>query len=231
MQQFSNQEIAELKSRVDQIHDLLAGRGEESPAAGVDVRSTAVGRRARPKSGLLDQLSFSIQIRRIRRSHFGSAEMSGPIWDMMLDLMLASAHGRVLSASDLATGAGVPLSSGLRMISALERHGAGASLDRRARPAANDRPSDRQRNRAHGHLFREDRRGLAERADAGSLTPLDRVRGRLVARTVPGHPSHSVISFIMRSTLIIASRLIWQMRAALTSRVSPISCRLSSSKK
>src|SRR3546814_14909284 len=62
-------------------------------------------------SDLLDQLSLSIQIRRIRRSHFGTAEMSGPVWDMMLDLMLAGAHGRVLSASDLATGPGVPLSS------------------------------------------------------------------------------------------------------------------------
>jgi DNA-binding MarR family transcriptional regulator len=133
MQQFSNQEIAELKSRVDQIHDLLAGRGEESPAAG--VRAVDGGRsESSTKSGLLDQLSFSIQIRRIRRSHFGSAEMSGPIWDMMLDLMLASAHGRVLSASDLATGAGVPLSSGLRMISALERLGlVHRSIDERDR--------------------------------------------------------------------------------------------------
>ena len=116
MQQFSNQEIADLKSRVDQIHQLLASRGEESPRQpGLSFADVAL------KTGLLDQLSFSIQIRRIRRSHVGSAEMSGPIWDMMLDLMLAGAHGRVLSASDLATGAGVPLSSGLRMISALER--------------------------------------------------------------------------------------------------------------
>ncbi len=114
MQQFSNQEIAELKSRVDQIQELLAGRAEE---LAVPVRETPL------KAGLLDQLSFSIQIRRIRRSHFGTAEMSGPTWDMMLDLMLAGTHGRVLSASDLATGAGVPLSSGLRMISALERLG------------------------------------------------------------------------------------------------------------
>jgi len=115
MQQFSNQEIAELKSRVDQIQELLAGRAEE---LAVPVRAEAP-----LTAGLLDQLSFSIQIRRIRRSHFGTAEMSGPTWDMMLDLMLAGTHGRVLSASDLATGAGVPLSSGLRMISALERLG------------------------------------------------------------------------------------------------------------
>lgn len=131
MQQFSNQEIAELKSRVDQIHELLASRGEDTPAAGmrvVDAAETPL------QAGLLDQLSFSIQIRRIRRSHFGNAEMSGPVWDMMLDLMLAGSHGRVLSASDLATGAGVPLSSGLRMISALERSGfVHRSIDERDR--------------------------------------------------------------------------------------------------
>ncbi|WP_093510861.1 MarR family winged helix-turn-helix transcriptional regulator [Sphingopyxis sp. YR583] len=131
MQQFSNQEIAELKSRVDQIHELLAGRGEESSPVGlrvVDADGTSI------KAGLLDQLSFSIQIRRLRRSHFGTAEMSGPVWDMMLDLMLAGAHGRVLSASDLATGAAVPLSSGLRMISALEKQGfVHRSIDERDR--------------------------------------------------------------------------------------------------
>lgn len=130
MQQFSNQEIAELKSRVDQIHELLAGREESQPAGMrvVDAAGTQF------KAGLLDQLSFSIQIRRIRRSHFGTTEMSGPVWDMMLDLMLAGAHGRVLSASDLATGAGVPLSSGLRMISALERLGlVHRSIDERDR--------------------------------------------------------------------------------------------------
>ena len=122
MQQFSNQEIAELKSRVDQIHELLASRGEESPGASVRAIDSARSDTSY-NAALLDQLSFSIQARRIRRSHFGTAEMSGPTWDMMLDLMLAGAHGRVLSASDLATGAGVPLSSGLRMIAALERRG------------------------------------------------------------------------------------------------------------
>lgn len=122
MQQFSNQEIAELKSRIDQIHQLLESRGEEPPIALVHGAGNGRGGGALA-AGLLDQLSFSVQIRRIRRNHFGGADMSGPNWDMMLDLMLAAAHGRVLSASDLATGAGVPLSSGLRMIGALERCG------------------------------------------------------------------------------------------------------------
>src|SRR3546814_13732608 len=74
-------------------------------------------------SDLLDQLSLSIQIRRIRRTHFGTAEISGPVWDMMRDLMLAGANGRVLSASDLATCPGVPLSSGLRMIASPAQRG------------------------------------------------------------------------------------------------------------
>ena len=133
MQPFSNQEIAELKSRVDQIHELLAGRGEESPSAAARGVESVRGD-APTGAGLLDQLSLSIQIRRIRRSHFGTAEISGPVWDMMLDLMLAGANGRVLSASDLATGAGVPLSSGLRMIASLEQRGlVHRSIDERDR--------------------------------------------------------------------------------------------------
>jgi DNA-binding MarR family transcriptional regulator len=116
MQPFSNQEIAELKSRVDQIQELLASRGQESPPSAVRGDAPA-------SAALLDQLSLSIQIRRIRRSHFGTAEISGAVWDMLLDLMLARANGRDLSASDLATGAGVPLSSGLRMIASLEQRG------------------------------------------------------------------------------------------------------------
>lgn len=133
MQQFSNQEVAELKSRIDQIHELLAGRGGELPAPSTYHLGEANGEAAAPPV-LLHQLSFSIQMRRIRRSHFGSTELAGPVWDMMLDLMLAESHGRALSASDLATGAGVPLSSGLRMISALERLGlAQRSIDARDR--------------------------------------------------------------------------------------------------
>ena len=122
MQQFADHDIAEIRSRIDQIHDMLAkSAGEDQPRP-----DAAFGlEEAQPR--LIDQLSLSIQIRRMRKSHFGTAQMSGAIWDMMLDLMLANANGRTLSASDLATGAGVPLSSGLRMIAAIE----GAGLARR----------------------------------------------------------------------------------------------------
>ena len=129
MQQFSNQEIAEIRSRIDQIHDMLAKNGDDAvrpavPAFGLDE----------PQPRLVDQLSLSIQLRRLRKTHFGTAQMSGPTWDMMLDLMLANANGRALSASDLATGAGVPLSSGLRMIAAIEAAGlARRTIDERDR--------------------------------------------------------------------------------------------------
>jgi DNA-binding MarR family transcriptional regulator len=122
MQQFADHDIAEIRSRIDQIHDMLAkSAGDDQPRP-----DAAIGPdEAQPR--LIDQLSLSIQLRRMRKSHFGTAQMSGAVWDMMLDLMLANANGRTLSASDLATGAGVPLSSGLRMIAAIE----GAGLARR----------------------------------------------------------------------------------------------------
>ena len=132
MQQFSNQEIADLKSRIDEIHELLAARGGDEPAAPIRVELEPRSDVAAPRR--VDQLSFSLQARRMRRHHFGSAQMSGPTWDMMLDLMLANANGRILSASDLATGAGVPLSSGLRMIASLEAMGlVKRSIDERDR--------------------------------------------------------------------------------------------------
>ena len=116
MQQFSNIEIAEIKSRIDQIQEMLAtGTGSQAPAALQPDRIDA------PVPPLIEQLNFSLQMRRTRKSHFGSNQLTGPTWDMLLDLMLARTNGRELSASDLATGAGVPLSSGLRMIALLEQ--------------------------------------------------------------------------------------------------------------
>ena len=118
MEQFSNQAIADIRSRIDQIHDLLAKGGEE-PEMPAPLALGTGGASLR----LVDQLSLSIQVRRLRKSHFGPAHITDATWDMMLDLLLANANGRVLSASDLATGASVPLSSGLRMIAGLEAAG------------------------------------------------------------------------------------------------------------
>ncbi|MBL8652199.1 MAG: winged helix DNA-binding protein [Sphingopyxis sp.] len=122
MQQFSNVEIAEIKSRIDQIQEMLAtGAGAHAPDLSQPDRIDAPGLADAAAPGLLEQLNFSLQMRRTRKSHFGSSQLTGPTWDMLLDLMLAKTNGRELSASDLATGAGVPLSSGLRMIALLEQ--------------------------------------------------------------------------------------------------------------
>lgn len=113
MEQYSREDIAEIKSRIDQIQEMLAVRADERPV--IDGGD--------PQTMLVEQISFTLQARRIRQDQFGRVQLSGANWDMMLDLMLAREHGRQLSASDLATGAGVPLSSGLRMIAALEQEG------------------------------------------------------------------------------------------------------------
>lgn len=139
MQQFSNQDMIELRSRVDRIHDLLVTRTE--PGGTPSGEGPLQG-------ALTDQLSLSIRIRRMRKSHFGDAPMAGPVWDMMLDLMQATSSGRTLSASDLATGAGVPLSSGLRMIASLEAHGLVVrSVDARDRRRSIVHLTDRGRGR------------------------------------------------------------------------------------
>src|SRR3546814_17512862 len=74
MQQFTNPDIADIKSRTDQIQHMLGGRGEEA-VPGADERPVT----------LVDQITFSIQMRRIRRSHFRTANLSGPSCDMMLE--------------------------------------------------------------------------------------------------------------------------------------------------
>lgn len=133
MQQFSNKEIVELKSRIDQIHDLLASRGDEVSMG--DIHGDPMNRlQAHRPSPLVHHLMYSIEIQKLRKAHFADMDMSGACWDMMLDLMLAERSGRQLSASDLATGADVPLSSGLRMIASLEKVGlASRFLDQRDR--------------------------------------------------------------------------------------------------
>ena len=115
MQQFSNLEISEITSRIDQIQQLLVSR----TAAPAERDPGAIP----TPPDMVERIAFNIEVRRMRRSHFPGAQMGGASWGMMLDLMLARANGRRLSASDLSTGAEVPLSSGLRMIAALEQQG------------------------------------------------------------------------------------------------------------
>src|SRR3546814_12857089 len=92
---------------------MLTGRGEDRLAQDADD----------PRRTLVAQVRFSQEMRRVRQHHFGRAQLSGANWDMMLQLMLAREHDRQLSPSYLATGAAVPLSSGLRLIPAPTQDG------------------------------------------------------------------------------------------------------------
>lgn len=103
------------KPPVEQLQSVRARRD-----ATTEVRLPGLFPADRLCTSLVDQVALCIEMRQLRKTHFGSIELSGPNWDMMLDLMLAVTRDRDLSASDLATGANVPLSSGLRMIATLE---------------------------------------------------------------------------------------------------------------
>lgn len=147
MQQFSTKEIGELKSRIEEIHELLASCGDDG--AMTKHHADTLGRSQADLSAVtMNHLTFSIQTRLLRKRHFDEMELYGATWDMMLDLMMAERSGRRLSASDLATGAGVPLSSGLRMIAALENAGlARRFLDERDRRRSLVRMTDTGREK------------------------------------------------------------------------------------
>src|SRR5690606_10150645 len=73
MEQYSREDIAEIKSRIGQIQELLSVRSQER----------SVNDEGDPRTMLVEQVSFSLQIRRIRQDHFGRAQLSDANWDMM----------------------------------------------------------------------------------------------------------------------------------------------------
>lgn len=62
-------------------------------------------------------------IRLRRNSVVGSAMFRDPAWDMLLELFSAHHQSRQLSTSSLCYASGVPLSTALRQLDKLERHG------------------------------------------------------------------------------------------------------------
>lgn len=120
MQQFSSKEIADLKSRIDEIHNLLASRGDDGGMVELH-HETISSLQTNRAQHVAAHLFCSVEARTLRKKYFHEMDISGAPWDMLLDLMAAERKGRELSASDLATGADVPLSSGLRILTALEK--------------------------------------------------------------------------------------------------------------
>jgi hypothetical protein len=61
--------------------------------------------------------------RRRRERHFSTGIFADPAWDMLLDLFIAKARGKAVRTSSLCLAGAVPIATGLRWITELERQG------------------------------------------------------------------------------------------------------------
>lgn len=107
-------------------------------AAGGDVPEleTALSAvRARRRHADVLAIRRAIQARTRRARYFSAKLFGDPAWDMLLELYSASLLEKRLPVSRLAERSGVPMTTALRWISALEREGlvvrAADSVDRR----------------------------------------------------------------------------------------------------
>lgn len=121
-------DVIYLKSRIDEIHKLIINEQSE-------INLGAARQSSSPGYELGDIINWTVKFRRARQEHLAKGLFEWPAWDMLLDLTLAEKHQRNLCASDLANGANVALTSGLRVVDNLVRAGMASresdSTDRR----------------------------------------------------------------------------------------------------
>jgi hypothetical protein len=65
----------------------------------------------------------SYRLRREREKLFGAGLFADPIWDMLLDLLIAAAEGRRVCVSSACIASSVPVSTALRHIAHMEKLG------------------------------------------------------------------------------------------------------------
>jgi len=74
------------------------------------------------RSRLAHWAEVSIRIRDLRESMLGGdVQFADPAWDLMLDLYVATAQGRMIAVGDACVGARVPPTTALRWIDHLEK--------------------------------------------------------------------------------------------------------------
>lgn len=100
---------------------MVAGDFTLSRSFGATLRDERPIERARH---LLEQ-------RRMRDDILGTELFGDPGWELMLDLYVAQASGKRISMTSAAIGSGRPMSTGLRWVRLLVRHG---FLEREADP-------------------------------------------------------------------------------------------------
>ena len=120
-----------MRSRLDRLEEkltLLRSIATNSPAR-LDRVDRAVDAALKSLSGEPEALTLadvarSVLLTRARRSTVLGAEMfRDPAWDILLDLYTTRDEDRASCVSDLCVAAGVPQTTGLRYIAAMEQLG------------------------------------------------------------------------------------------------------------
>lgn len=89
------------------------------------LQSEREARNGRPSMTAVERAETLYELRRARNLFFGNNSdlFSEPAWDMLLDIFIAKERGTDLSVSDTCLGSGVPTTTALRWITALEQRG------------------------------------------------------------------------------------------------------------
>lgn len=123
---FDLDDVEELSELLEQLLDQLHTRlhPASKPNAGTDLPEGGTLNRdavpSLPSSRILRRL---IRQRRRRSDYLPADLFSEPAWDMLLDLAAMDVEGRQVSVTSLCLASGVPISTALRWIAALEAHG------------------------------------------------------------------------------------------------------------
>jgi DNA-binding MarR family transcriptional regulator len=146
----------ETRLAADHVAVRLKALSEETArlASALSSDGDEGGRGARRERSGEEVLEALVGLRRLRRRSFGEPFASGPVWDMLLDLMAARLAGRRLSVSSLCAGVDASTTTALRWIGALVEEGLAsreADPDDRRRTFIDLTPEGERRMRAYVH--------------------------------------------------------------------------------
>lgn len=89
----------------------------------IDRHAAAVIPQLRPLSATTRDVQCHLKERRMRDQFFDRGLFADPVWDMLLDLWVARASGRLVSVSSLCIASAVPPTTALRWIERLASDG------------------------------------------------------------------------------------------------------------
>ena len=113
--------VAESENLRDAVEDLA--RRLSDIEAVLPRKRGALPDRAISDLHLADVAERIYRARRRRERYFPGALFAEPAWDILLDLFISKARGQRVSTSGVTIAAGIPMATGLRRLSMLEKHG------------------------------------------------------------------------------------------------------------